>query len=69
MPDGILKEYVEKLDGAVDAIYSEPDLCDEFIEYQNDDVDERSARERWGEHYDDVWMRSVLRKNIFEEPE
>ena len=66
VPDHILREYVEKLPESVSAITNAPGLCDEMLEYSNDDDDGQSARDRWGSFYDEVWRNSALRKSIFE---
>eukprot|EP00939_MAST-03C_sp_MAST-3C-sp1_P002415 g2415.t1 len=68
VPEDVLLDYVNKLDDAVQALYDAPHLCDEMLEYENDGDDGKSARERWGDHYDSVWQSTVVRKAIFDSP-
>ena len=62
VPEHVLAAYLDRLDGAVEATMSAPDLVDTAIVMNNDSDDEfQSGVDRWGKRFD--WVVATSRKH------
>ncbi len=66
VPDEVLRKYIEELPDAVYSVMDERGLVDEFIQFNNDREDERSERERWGQHFQLVSENSSKRETLID---
>ena len=66
VPRHILEDYVHSIDDAVNSIVGEKGLVDQFIVFDNEQDDGKSAQMRWSDHYDEVWRKSTTREHGLE---
>ncbi len=66
VPRDVIKSYLDRLDGAVEAVLSE-DIVDEFISLDNSEDDNKTEEERWGTKRTVVQEKSETNASLFDD--